>query len=98
MPNKTITKISVFVIFAVFASLSGGACQKNAAGEEEAAYDRSVSQYDEPTIAGKIESGEITESSGLTASMCQPDVLWTHNDSGGGAFIFAINSKGKRLG
>jgi hypothetical protein len=30
--------------------------------------------------------------------LCQPDVFWTHNDSGGGAFIFAINLKGNHLG
>ncbi|HLA96783.1 MAG TPA: hypothetical protein VK612_13760, partial [Pyrinomonadaceae bacterium] len=28
----------------------------------------------------------------------QPDVFWTHNDSGGGAFIFAVNLKGENLG
>ena len=99
MPNKTITKISLFVIFAAFASMSAGACHKNVAGDgEPPASVRAGSPYGEPRIAGIIESGEITESSGLTASLCQPDVFWTHNDSGGGAFLFAINSKGKRLG
>jgi hypothetical protein len=47
---------------------------------------------------GRIESNEITESSGLAASLCQTDVFWTHNDSGDDAFIFAISSKGKHLG
>lgn len=30
--------------------------------------------------------------------MCNKGVLWTHNDSGGGAFIFALNEKGEKLG
>jgi hypothetical protein len=48
-------------------------------------------------IVGEIKSPKITESSGLANSPCQPEVLWTHNDSGGGPFIFAINKKGEHL-
>lgn len=48
-------------------------------------------------IVGEIKSPEITESSGLANSPCQPEVLWTHNDSGGGPFIFAVNKKGEHL-
>jgi len=99
MPKKTITKISVFVIFTAFVSIGVGACHEYAARDgEPPGFDQTASPYDEPKIAGKIESGEITESSGLAASRCQQDVLWTHNDSGDGAFIFAINAKGKNLG
>ncbi|MEP6901503.1 MAG: hypothetical protein ABJA66_07110, partial [Actinomycetota bacterium] len=58
----------------------------------------SWSNYDKPKVIGKIETGEITESSGIAASKCQPDILWTHNDSGDDAFIFALNSKGEKLG
>jgi hypothetical protein len=59
--------------------------------------DNISNEYDKPKVSGRIESGEITESSGLAASRCQRDVFWTHNDSGNKAFIFAINSKGKKL-
>ncbi len=48
-------------------------------------------------IVGEIKSQEITESSGLANSPCQPEILWTHNDSGGGPFIFAVNKKGEHL-
>jgi hypothetical protein len=48
-------------------------------------------------IVGEIKSPKITESSGLANSPCQPEILWTHNDSGGGPFIFAINKKGEHL-
>ncbi|MEJ7701234.1 MAG: hypothetical protein WKF71_16540 [Pyrinomonadaceae bacterium] len=57
-----------------------------------------VKDYRKGQVVGRIASDEITESSGLVASKCQENVLWTHNDSGGGAFIFAINSAGKKLG
>jgi hypothetical protein len=39
----------------------------------------------------------IEESSGVAASRTQPGVLWTHNDSGGGARFYAITSGGELL-
>lgn len=56
------------------------------------------SSYKPPKVVGKIESKEIIESSGIVSSRCQKNVLWTHNDSGDDAFIFAIDEKGKQLG
>ncbi len=47
---------------------------------------------------GTIQSNEINEASGLVASRSNPGVLWTHNDSGGGNFIFALNELGHHLG
>jgi hypothetical protein len=40
---------------------------------------------------------DIQESSGLSASECQ-DVLWTHNDSGNDALIYAMSTRGEHLG
>jgi hypothetical protein len=54
--------------------------------------------YQKPQVVGKIDSNEITESSGIVASRCSRDVFWTHNDSGDGAFIYAINAKGNNIG
>lgn len=54
--------------------------------------------YEKPKIVGKIKTAEITESSGIVASKCQADVFWTHNDSGDGAFIFALDAAGAHLG
>ncbi len=54
--------------------------------------------WEKPQVVGKIESSEITESSGIVASRCNENVLWTHNDSGDDAYIFAFDVKGKRLG
>jgi len=56
------------------------------------------SDYEKPQIAGKIESSEIKESSGIAASRCMENVFWTHNDSGDDAFIYAFDEKGKKLG
>jgi len=88
MSKKTITKFALFVISAV--SMSG--CWSN---EIRPTLD---SRFGPPAVVGTIKSKDISESSGLAASHCQTDVLWTHNDSGDDAFIFAINSKGEVLG
>ena len=99
MPNKTITKFSVFVIFAAVASMSTAACHTGVVGRgEPPSFDRSTSRYNEPQVVGKLQSDEITESSGIVASRCQPNILWTHNDSDDGPFIFAISLTGKPLG
>src|SRR5688572_4632496 len=100
MLKKTITENSTFVILLLFFCLISTACfpvssqlEKNSRENR----DNLSNEYDKPKVLGKIESAEITESSGLAASPCQRDILWTHNDSGSKAFIFAINSKGKKL-
>lgn len=54
--------------------------------------------FTKPEIIGTIKSAEITESSGIVASRCNENVLWTHNDSGDGSFIYAIDERGKKLG
>jgi hypothetical protein len=54
--------------------------------------------YGKAKVVGTIDSNEITESSGITASRCNAGVYWTHNDSGGDALLFAISEKGKKLG
>ena len=55
------------------------------------------SEYSRPVQVGRIETPDITESSGLSASECQ-DVLWTHNDAGNGPLVYAMDLKGKHLG
>lgn len=91
MSKKTITKFSIFVISAIAAS----GCGYVSSSEVPATPN---SRFGPPSVVGKIGSREITESSGIAASRCQTDVLWTHNDSGDDAFIFAINTKGQALG
>lgn len=40
---------------------------------------------------------ELRESSGLAISRTQPGVIWSHNDSGDAAMLYAIDMKGKLL-
>jgi hypothetical protein len=55
------------------------------------------SPYSPPRAIGHLRSAEIDEASGLAASRCQQDVIWTHNDSGDSARIFAIRSTGEGI-
>ena len=98
MPRMNITKFAAFVIFSgvgvsqlCCASLSNDSLANTIPESEQA-------KYEKPTVVGNLKSDEITESSGLVASKCQTDVIWTHNDSGDGPYIFAINEKGEDLG
>ena len=50
-----------------------------------------------PATVGKISNPDVIEASGITVSKCQPNVLWTHNDSGDDAFIYAIDPAGANL-
>lgn len=99
MPKRTITKFWVFVIFAVCLALAASGCQRSSLdslGNPDSA--REKAPYDEPKKIGNIEYGGIDESSGLAASKCQPDVYWTHNDSGDGPFLYGLDLEGKNLG
>jgi hypothetical protein len=57
-----------------------------------------VQTYGPPVTLAKIANPEINESSGLVASHTSPGAYWTHNDSGDGPFIYAINTHGESLG
>jgi hypothetical protein len=50
-----------------------------------------------PSVAFRISDPRISESSGLAASRAHPGVYWTHNDSGDGPYVFAVDSHGKTL-
>ncbi|MDQ6788408.1 MAG: hypothetical protein M3033_16510 [Acidobacteriota bacterium] len=80
--------------FSACSSVSSSA-SKN---ESSNAYKNFSNDYEKPQIAGTISTKEITENSGIAASRCNENVFWTHNDSGDDAFLFAINSKGEKLG
>lgn len=98
MSNKTIAKFAGVVIFVVGALFVMSCSHASSTGRSTVNSAELSQDYDKPINVGRIESAEITESSGLAASLCQQDVYWTHNDSGNGAFIFAMNSTGKHLG
>jgi autotransporter-associated beta strand protein len=47
---------------------------------------------------GTLQNGSIGEASGIVASRLNTNVLWTHNDSGNSAQLFAMTSAGASLG
>lgn len=88
-----------FVILSVWVGFSVVSCGLAASGDRRRPdFDERTSQYEQPRVVGEIKSVEITESSGLAASPCQQNVFWTHNDSGDGPYIYAIDSSGANLG
>ena len=95
MSNKTIAKFCTFVICLASVVLIFSACSMVPSGNSSTSK---TSHYDPPKTTGSIANTEITESSGLAASKCQPNVYWTHNDSGDDAYIYAMNKSGGRLG
>lgn len=52
----------------------------------------------QPRIIARLEDASISESSGLVASRRNPELFWTHNDSGDEPLIFAFDRQGKRRG
>lgn len=95
MTKSTITKFFQFVIFFLSSAAIFSGCTM---GSSETVSGTRSTQYSPPKKVGSIADAEITESSGLIASRCQPDVFWTHNDSGDDAFIYALHKTGAKLG
>ena len=102
--RATTRTISTFVALAASAVLAGCSTGSPAPGggppagtAPSPAATEPASGYASPVIAGLIETDDIKESSGLSASECQ-DVLWTHNDSGNDALIYAMGTDGGHLG
>ena len=101
MSKKTITKNFAFVIFLISVGCLFFGCHSVSSTRKANVNraDKDVStDYQKPKIVGAIKTNEITESSGLVASRCQENVFWTHNDSGDGAFVFALDATGDKLG
>jgi len=95
MSKTTIAKFWFFVISTAVCGLLFSACSTFTT---KAVPPASNSKYAAAVVTGKIKSKDIEESSGIAASRCQNGVLWTHNDSGDDAFIFALNKAGESLG
>ena len=96
MSSKTIAKFLSFVILfsALLLGIWGCRVSTNSLADERSEN----SQFSPPATVGKISNPDVIEASGLTVSKCQPNVLWTHNDSGNDAFIYAIDPSGVNLG
>ena len=96
----TIAKICLFVILSSVLVAACGSEAKSDKGKSKKSEKVAVqnSAFDTPRVVGKIQSSEISESSGVAVSACQSNVLWTHNDGGNDDLIFAIAPSGELLG
>ena len=93
----------------IAAALLAGGCDSSANGDDSGSSKGDNKKRDDARKGdngnsgkgkfklGRIEHKAITESSGLAASRKHAGVYWTHNDSGNGAFLFAITREGKFL-
>ena len=79
------------------ALLCTGACARGdtAAEHREPGASTEVCQVKERSVNLP---DQAHESSGIAVSRAHPGVLWTHNDSGGEAALFAVDSTGRLLG
>jgi hypothetical protein len=59
---------------------------------------RAQPAFSNAVSAGTVSFSALDQASGLVASRVNPGVLWTHNDAGDSARIFAIDTQGNRLG
>lgn len=50
------------------------------------------------TLTGTFRSPRLTESSGVVVSRAHPGILWTHNDSGDGPYLYATDLLGTDRG
>ncbi|MEW2624911.1 WD40 repeat domain-containing protein [Streptomyces sp. NPDC048106] len=81
--------------FAVLAAvLLAGACTLPAAAAEGGgSAGSSVSSVTSGDKGFTITDPRIKESSGLAASRLHPGIYWTHNDSGDGPYIYAVDGR-----
>ena len=101
---KRILKIVIISILA----LSGVTCKlsestrepsRDGAGTTDSSGgERRSNAYEDPVPLAQLEDRAIKESSGLVASRRNPDIFWTHNDSGDGPIIYAFDRSGKSKG
>jgi hypothetical protein len=73
------------------------ACTAEARPSEEARGDEAVATCRTVQPSRPLPA-PLRESSGVAASHRQAGVLWTHNDSGDGAELFAVDAAGRELG
>jgi hypothetical protein len=57
-----------------------------------------AADYEGPVEAGRLAEPHNLEQSGLAASRRTPNLLWTHNDSGGVPMLFGLNTDGSLRG
>ena len=54
--------------------------------------------YMGPLAAGTLQAPPKQEASGLAVSRLSPEILWTHDDSGGAPVLYAVDTSGRKRG
>ena len=54
--------------------------------------------YEQPVVTGTVTVDAVVEVSGIATSRNYADVIWMHNDSRGGPFIYATSTTGDPMG
>ena len=99
MPKRTIANNFLVVICLACVLICTAGCHKSVVeGGEPPQFDQDRSPFETARVVGRVEANDIKESSGVAVSKCQENVLWTHNDSGDGPFVFAMDTAGRDLG
>lgn len=65
---------------------------------EQKSSQKQTETYGPPQVLGQLDDPAINESSGIVASRANPGLYWTHNDSGDGPNIYAVDERGARRG
>jgi hypothetical protein len=87
--------VSIGLIFPFKLELAPGDAPKSVLANHTGVGSNS---YGAPVHLCNLENQSIKESSGIVASQHNANILWTHNDSGDGPFIFAFDRQGKHRG
>jgi hypothetical protein len=95
-----------FLSLLLFLTSAAAGCKSssNPRSDEDAAKKKakkSAGEADDSSpgnIIARLEDDSIDESSGLAASRRNPDIFWTHNDSGDDPLLFAIDRQGRTRG
>ncbi len=76
------------------------ACRPSSSASDSASADPTApcAAYELPVQLGVVEDGRLTEISGIAVSEKNPGVIWAHNDSGDGPFVYAMTREGRELG
>ena len=98
MPKTNINKFVSFVILAASCAIVLAGCSLVSRGGRSYNERQNDAPYEKYEVSGKLESPDLKEASGIAASKCQPNVFWTHNDSGDDGMLYAIDSNGVHLG
>ncbi len=62
--------------------------------KKESKIEKNKSLFEKGRVLATIKEKKIEEASGIVSSSINPDMFWTHNDSGAGAELFLIDQEG----